>query len=68
MIAFYSGFEGTSSGKNGKQSDAKIQKLKDHVSEVTNVMTENINKILERGSRLDNLEDRSGKFQTFFWD
>ncbi|KAI1283796.1 Synaptobrevin [Halotydeus destructor] len=41
------------------KSDKKIQELKNHVNEVTNVMTENINKILDRGTRLEHLEDRS---------
>lgn len=34
-------------------------RLKEHVNEVSNIMQENIDKILERGSRLDHLEDRS---------
>lgn len=34
-------------------------RLKEHVNEVSNIMQENIEKILERGSRLDHLEDRS---------
>lgn len=48
---------GSSSGQ--KKNDPKIQKLKEHVKDVQNVMQENINKILERGTRLDHLEDRS---------
>ncbi|CAG2163052.1 unnamed protein product [Oppiella nova] len=40
-------------------SDPKIQKLKQHVSEVSNIMQQNIDKMLDRGSRLDHLEDRS---------
>ncbi|XP_054155481.1 vesicle-associated membrane protein 8-like [Oppia nitens] len=40
-------------------SDPKIQKLKQHVNEVSNIMQQNIDKILERGQRLDHLEDRS---------
>lgn len=42
-----------------QQSQEKIQKLQQHVADVSNIMTENINKILERGQRLDNLEGRS---------
>ena len=39
----------------------KIEKLQAHVAEVSNIMTENINKILDRGQRLDDLEGRSGE-------
>jgi len=44
--------------------DAKIQKLKQHVNEVSNIMQENIEKILDSGSRLDHLEDRSEMLST----
>ena len=36
-----------------------VSRLKEHVSQVSDIMQQNIDKILERGSRLDNLEDRS---------
>ncbi|RWS15052.1 synaptobrevin-like protein 1, partial [Dinothrombium tinctorium] len=54
------GYDSSTSSAN-KSSDRKVQQLKDHVSEVSNIMQENINKILERGQRLEHLEDRSGK-------
>jgi hypothetical protein len=41
-------------------SDDKVKKLQAQVADVSNIMTENINKILDRGDRLDNLEGRSG--------
>ncbi|RWS23924.1 Vesicle-associated membrane protein-like protein, partial [Leptotrombidium deliense] len=47
------------SGYANRGTDKKVQQLKDHVSEVSNIMQENINKILERGQRLEHLEDRS---------
>ena len=40
-------------------TDPKIKKLKDHVTKVLNIMPQNFDKIFERGSRLDYLEDRS---------
>lgn len=43
----------------------KIEKLQAHVAEVSNIMTENINKILDRGQRLDDLEGRSGESSAF---
>lgn len=36
-----------------------MAKLKEQVNEVSNIMSENINKILDRGGRLETLEDRS---------
>lgn len=44
-----------------RQPTEKIEKLQAHVAEVSNIMTENINKILDRGQRLDDLEGRSGE-------
>lgn len=41
------------------QKNQKIEKLQAHVAEVSSIMTENINKILDRGQRLDDLEGRS---------
>ncbi|OTF74162.1 synaptobrevin-like protein [Euroglyphus maynei] len=44
--------------RNDKK-DEKIERLQDHVEEVSNIMQMNIDKIMERGSNLDNLQDRS---------
>ncbi|XP_074597938.1 uncharacterized protein LOC141852729 isoform X2 [Brevipalpus obovatus] len=48
----------TPSGDPGT-SQKKISAVQGQVTEVTNVLQENINKIVERGQRLDQLEDRS---------
>jgi hypothetical protein len=40
--------------------ERKIEQLKAHVAEVSNIMQENIGKILERGTRLDQIENRTG--------
>ncbi|KAI7685360.1 hypothetical protein SSS_01748 [Sarcoptes scabiei] len=36
-----------------------LQRLQEHVDEVSNIMQMNIDKIMERGSNLDNLQTRS---------
>ncbi|UXI23176.1 PI-PLC X domain-containing protein 3 [Sarcoptes scabiei] len=41
------------------KKDSKIEKLQEHVDEVSNIMQMNIDKIMERGSNLDNLQTRS---------
>lgn len=46
---------------SSRKPTEKIEKLQAHVAEVSNIMTENINKILDRGQRLDDLEGRSGE-------
>lgn len=40
-------------------NDKKVQRLQEHVNEVSNIMQQNIDKIIERGSNLDCLENRS---------
>lgn len=45
----------TSSG-----SQQKVVQVQQQVQQVTDIMQENITKILDRGQKLDNLEDRSG--------
>lgn len=50
-----------SDNMSGRKPTEKIEKLQAHVAEVSNIMTENINKILDRGQRLDDLEGRSGE-------
>ena len=44
---------------NAPPDQQKIDKLKAHVAEVSNIMTENIQKIMDRGERLDSLNARS---------
>ena len=45
----------TSSG-----SQQKVSQVQQQVQQVTDIMQENITKILDRGQKLDHLEDRSG--------
>lgn len=51
------------SGSNQPNSqlpgDTKIKELQNDVNEITNVMKSNINKVLERGDRVDTLNERS---------
>lgn len=48
------------SGPNQNLSgDSKIKELQDDVNEITNVMKTNINKVLERGDRVEALNERS---------
>lgn len=41
----------------------KVQTLKDQVDGVKNIMTENVDRILARGERLDDLMDKSEDLQ-----
>jgi len=47
------------SSYNYAQDDKKIQNLKAQVNEVSSIMEENIKRIVERGTRLENIENRS---------
>ncbi|KAH9390990.1 PREDICTED: vesicle-associated membrane protein 8-like [Rhagoletis zephyria] len=40
-------------------NDPKIERLQEHVDEVQQIMSQNIDKIMQRGQNLDYLEDRS---------
>ena len=55
--------QGTSS-HNYAQDDKKIQNLQAQVNEVSNIMEQNIKRIVERGARLENIEDRSDLMQS----
>jgi len=57
---------------NEQRSQKKIQEIKNQVSEVSNIMQANIDKLLERGQRMEDLENksellssRSGEFRVF---
>ena len=43
-----------------------MQKVKSQVNEVIGVMHQNIEKVLDRGAKLDDIEDRTGTFSFFF--
>ena len=44
-----------------------MQKVKSQVNEVIGVMHQNIEKVLDRGAKLDDIEDRTGTFSFFFF-
>lgn len=44
---------------SGTQSKQKLETLQAQVDQVTNVMTQNVEKILQRGNRLDDLSERT---------
>ncbi|XP_015785957.1 vesicle-associated membrane protein 721 isoform X2 [Tetranychus urticae] len=43
----------------GTSTQPKVDQVQQQVAQVTNMMQENISKILDRGQKLDHLEDRS---------
>ncbi len=47
----------------GKPGDEKVAQLRAQVSEVQAIMTQNVERVLERGDRLDELVDRSGDLE-----
>lgn len=49
---------------NKNQEDSSISALKSQVTDVKNVMTQNIDKILEREERLNIFTDRTDALQT----
>ena len=49
---------------NKNQEDSLISALKSQVTDVKNVMTQNIDKILEREERLNIFTDRTDDLQT----
>jgi len=51
--------EAGQSYQNTLPGGGKIQELQNDVEEITNVMQSNINRVLERGDRIDNLNERS---------
>ena len=50
---------GTDSGAGGTQKTARVQQ---QVDEVVGIMQENIDKVMQRGERLDDLRGKTGKF------
>ncbi|XP_059924032.1 vesicle-associated membrane protein 4 isoform X3 [Gadus macrocephalus] len=51
---------GPSAPRFGPQND-KIKQVQSQVDEVIDVMQENISKVIERGERLEDLQDKSGR-------
>ncbi|XP_069793846.1 vesicle-associated membrane protein 4 isoform X2 [Narcine bancroftii] len=52
---------GPAGPKFGPKND-KIKHVQNQVDEVIDVMQENITRVIERGERLDELQDKSGKW------
>ena len=44
---------------------ASFIRVQSQVDEVIDVMQENISKVIERGERLDDLQDKSGEWRVF---
>jgi len=43
----------------GSKAPSKTDKIQQQINDTTNVMRENINKVTERGERLDSLQDKT---------
>lgn len=54
----------TSSGKTLTIQDKKLRRVQFQVDEVSNIMKDNIEKIMERGERLEDLEEKSDSLAT----
>lgn len=50
-------------GGVGAEPQDKVQALRDQVDGVKNIMTQNVDRILARGERLDDLMDKSEDLQ-----
>jgi vesicle-associated membrane protein 4 len=50
-----------SSQDNKNPSQAKTARVQQQVDEVVNIMQENIDKVMQRGERLDDLRGKTGK-------
>ena len=51
---------GPSSGSNQPPRNQKTQQVQQQVDEVVGIMHENINKVMERGEKLDSLQTKTG--------
>ncbi|MGH0171709.1 UNVERIFIED_CONTAM: hypothetical protein FKN15_010220 [Acipenser sinensis] len=60
LLRFYVIFRRGPSGPKIGQKNEKIKQVQTQVDEVIDVMQENITKVIERGERLDDLQDKSG--------
>lgn len=54
-----------SSNNNGGQSNQKTARVQQQVDEVVGIMQENIDKVMQRGERLDDLRGKTGKIVPF---
>ena len=59
VFFFFFSRRGPSGPRFGPRND-KIKHVQNQVDEVIDVMQENITKVIERGERLDELQDKSG--------
>lgn len=57
--SYQHGGEGSQAQGQQLPGGAKIKELQDDVNQLTSVMQTNINKVLERGDRMDTLNERS---------
>ena len=48
-------------------NNSKVGKVKGQVDEVVGVMKDNISKMMDRGDRLEDLQDKSGTFR-YEWE
>lgn len=53
----------SSRGETNPQNN-KTQKVQQQVDEVVNIMQDNIDKVMQRGERLDDLRGKTGNFIT----
>jgi len=64
VLVLYREDTGSHRGPNAKPGrmvgrDGKVSRLQNQVDEVVTVMKDNVNKVIERGDRLDDLQDKS---------
>lgn len=52
---------------NNAGSTTKTQRVQAQVDEVVNIMQDNIDKVMQRGERLDDLRGKTGKNTFFFY-
>ena len=53
--------EGGSGGPGGSGAPSKTQRLQEEVDQVKNIIHSNINAVVDRGERLENLQDKTGE-------
>ena len=54
------------SGAGGPQNPDKAKQAQQQVDEVVGIMNDNINKVMERGEKLDSLQTKTGNFWVDF--
>ncbi len=56
---------GGGGGNNTNASADKTKKVQGEVDEVVGIMNNNINKVMERGEKLDSLQTKTGNYSSF---